>query len=130
MEIIVSYAEGSIINAGFGKFHVKADSSIKNGGEELFPEPADYFFASMALCAGYYLQSFCKARDISTDGITITQNSHPSGGENRFQKNIGLVISLPKEFPEKYRKSLTAVVSGCTVKKMIEAAPNFSVDLA
>ncbi|MBT3234371.1 MAG: hypothetical protein HN353_00300 [Bdellovibrionales bacterium] len=127
MEITINFTESSVIHANLDTFIVKADSSVKNGGEARFPEPASYFFASLALCAGYYLQSFCNAREISTHGITITQGSKSSSGANRFQQDIGIAINLPEDFPAKYRAPLAAAVSGCTVKKMIEAAPQFTV---
>jgi len=128
MKIDVTLNEGQELEASFNNFKIKADASLSNGGKELSPEPADYFFVSLALCGAFYARSFCDTRGINTEGLKITQNNI-SSAENKYQKNISLKINLPKDFPDKYKKGIMAAVKSCTVKKIIESHPNFSIEI-
>ena len=79
----------------------------------------------MVLCAGFYARKFCEQRDISTEGMTLTQNNE--NVDENGKKLFSIEINLPDGFPQKYKKALVAAVNTCTVKKVIQAAPEFSV---
>ncbi|ALQ10211.1 MULTISPECIES: OsmC family protein [Pseudoalteromonas] len=125
MEISVSMLEGQKQSAKFGDLEVISDQSIAAGGSAEHPEPFDYFLVSMVLCAGFYARKFCEQRDISTQGMTLTQNNE--NVDDNGKKLFAIEINLPEGFPEKYKKALIAAVNTCTVKKVIQAMPEFSV---
>jgi ribosomal protein S12 methylthiotransferase accessory factor len=125
MEISVSMLEGQKLSAKFGDHEVISDQSINAGGNAECPEPFDYFLVSMVLCAGFYARKFCQQRDISTEGMILTQNNE--NVDDNGKKVFSIEISLPEGFPEKYKKALIAAVNTCTVKKVIQAAPEFLV---
>ena len=125
MEISVSMLEGQKQSAKFGDLEVISDQSINAGGNAEHPEPFDYFLASMVLCAGFYARKFCEQRDISTQGMTLTQNNE--NVDDNGKKLFSIEINLPDGFPDKYKKALIAAVNTCTVKKVIQAVPEFSV---
>ena len=125
MEISVSMLEGQKQSAKFGDLEVISDQSIAAGGSAEHPEPFDYFLVSMVLCAGFYARKFCEQRDISTQGMTLTQNNE--NVDDSGKKLFAIEINLPEGFPEKYKKALIAAVNTCTVKKVIQAEPEFSV---
>ncbi|ATG79882.1 MULTISPECIES: OsmC family protein [Pseudoalteromonas] len=125
MEISVSMLEGQKQSAKFGDLEVISDQSIAAGGSAEHPEPFDYFLVSMVLCAGFYARKFCEQRDISTQGMTLTQNNE--NVDDNGKKLFAIEINLPEGFPEKYKKALIAAVNTCTVKKVIQAVPEFSV---
>ena len=128
MHIDVELGEGLKVDARFGEFVVESDQAKNSGGEGSSPEPFDYFLASMALCAGYYVRSFCQKRDIPTTGIRITQEDSRDS-ENPMQRKISINIELPEEFPTKYRKAVAMAAKGCSVKKVIEQGPEFEVNI-
>jgi ribosomal protein S12 methylthiotransferase accessory factor len=125
MEISVSLLEGQKQSAKFGDLEVISDQSIAAGGNAEHPEPFDYFLVSMVLCTGFYARKFCEQRDISTQGMTLTQNNE--NVDDNGKKQFAIEINLPDEFPTKYKKALIAAVNTCTVKKVIQAHPEFSV---
>ncbi|BED91146.1 MULTISPECIES: OsmC family protein [unclassified Pseudoalteromonas] len=125
MEISVSLLAGQKQSAKFGELEVISDQSINAGGGAEHPEPFDYFLVSMVLCAGFYARKFCEQRDISTQGMTLTQNNENVDEEGK--KLFSIEINLPDGFPQKYKKALIAAVNTCTVKKVIQAQPEFSV---
>ena len=125
MEISVSMLDGQKQKATFGDLAVISDQSIAVGGSAEHPEPFDYFLVSMVLCAGFYARKFCEQRDISTEGMTLKQNN--SNIDDKGKKLFSIEINLPNGFPAKYEKALIAAVNTCTVKKVIQAEPEFSV---
>ena len=125
MEISVSMLEGQKQSAKFGDLEVISDQSVNAGGNAEHPEPFDYFLVSMVLCAGFYARKFCEQRDISTQGMTLTQNNE--NVDDNGKKLFSIEINLPEGFPDKYTKALIAAVNTCTVKKVIQAVPEFSV---
>jgi ribosomal protein S12 methylthiotransferase accessory factor len=128
MKIDIALLEGQKLQASFGKHQIISDQSVSAGGDESYPEPFDYFLASMPLCAAFFIRKFCDARDISTEGISISQD-HSSSEEDKFKKAFAIKVTLPDDFPEKYKKPLLASANSCTVKKVIQAMPEFSIEI-
>ncbi len=129
MKIDITMLEGQQLKASFGKHEIISDQSVNAGGKEEYPEPFDYFLASMPLCAAFYIRKFCESRDISTEGIKISQENENIDPENKYKKKLTVSIELPDDFPQKYKKALLAAANTCTVKKVIQAAPEFEVNL-
>ncbi|WP_158971129.1 OsmC family protein [Paraglaciecola sp. L3A3] len=129
MKIEVKLLEGQKLQASFGKHQIISDQSVSVGGNESQPEPFDYFLASMPLCAAFYIRKFCEQRDISTEGISLTQDNN-NIGEDKYHKRFNIVVTLPDSFPQKYRKALLAAANTCTVKKVIQAMPEFEIAIA
>ena len=128
LDIEVNFREGQQLQASFGQFTVTSDQSKAIGGSEEFPEPFDYFLASLPLCASYYVRQFCLKRDIDTSGIVIRQ-THSSDEQDKYKKHFVLEIEVPDTFPKKYHKALIAAANSCTAKKVIQAQPEFSITL-
>ena len=47
--------------------------------------------------------------------------------ESKRLDTIKIVIHLPEDFPDKYRKSIIRATDQCAVKKVIDDPPEFSV---
>jgi putative redox protein len=129
MKIDVNFLTGQQLEACFNNHKIVSDQSISAGGNEQHPEPFDYFLASMPLCAAFYIRKFCEQREISTEGIKLTQNNS-NIGEQHYKKHISIQVTLPDSFPDKYRKALLVAANTCTVKKVIQAMPEFSISIA
>jgi ribosomal protein S12 methylthiotransferase accessory factor len=129
MNIEISLLDGQKLQANLGKHQIISDQSISAGGDESYPEPFDYFLASMPLCAGFYIRKFCDSRGISTEGIKLAQE-HSTIGEDKYHKRFAITVTLPEGFPVKYRKALLAAANTCTVKKVIQAMPEFDIQIA
>lgn len=129
MEIIVDLLAGQKLKASFGEHEVISDQSVTAGGNAEHPEPFDYFLASMPLCAAFYIRKFCEQREINTDGIRLTQNNENIGDE-KYKKKFVINVELPTDFPTKYKKALLAAANTCTVKKVVQAMPDFEIAIA
>ncbi|OUR59551.1 osmotically inducible protein OsmC [Colwellia sp. 39_35_sub15_T18] len=127
MKIEVNLLDGQQLQANFGEHQIISDQSIAVGGKAEHPEPFDYFLASMPLCAAFYMRKFCQQRDISTTGLKIVQNNENISEEDSYKKKITLEVILPDGFPNKYNKAILAAANTCTVKKVIQAMPEFDI---
>jgi ribosomal protein S12 methylthiotransferase accessory factor len=126
MDITVKFAGGKRVDAHFGDRVVRTDQSPAHGGEGSAPEPFQVFLASLASCAGVYVLGFCQARDIPTDGIELTQH-HDFDADGRLSR-VTMRISVPGDFPAKYVPALERVAAKCTVKRVIQDGPEFTIE--
>jgi ribosomal protein S12 methylthiotransferase accessory factor len=129
MEIKIRFPGGKRVNAEFGDRVVETDQSPLHGGDGSAPEPFELFLASLATCAGVYVLGFCQARGIPTEGIEITQH-HDFDRESHRLTKVRVDISVPATFPEKYVPALERVAAKCTVKRVIQDAPEFEITAA
>ena len=102
MEVILG--DGLKVDVRYGKFLIQTDQPVFAGGEGSAPEPYTLFLASIAACAGIYVKVFCQRRGISEEGIRITQQMHYDPATRRLAR-VEILLDLPPEFPEKYRKA-------------------------
>jgi ribosomal protein S12 methylthiotransferase accessory factor len=128
MEIKVRYLENLRLEAAFDDFKVIADQPIRYKGDGSAPGPFDYFLASTALCAAYFVKVYCLARGISTEGISISQNNIVDP-ENRYKQTFQIQAELPEHLSEKDRDGILKSIERCTVKKVIQQSPEFKVEV-
>ena len=128
MMIEVTFDGKKKINANFRGFTVKTDQDIPSGGDNSAPSPFELFLASIATCSGIYVKSFCDIRNLPTDNIKIVQDIEYDES-TKLVKDIFIHISLPAEFPEKYREPLFTVVNMCKVKQHLINPPKINIIL-
>ena len=124
-EIVVTLAGNKRIDAQVGVHLVHTDQPVAGGGEDSAPTPFALFLASMGTCAGIFVAGFCQKRGLPTDGIRVVERVRY--GEDGVLAGVELDIEVPPSFPEKYREALVRVADGCSVKKAIQARPEFQV---
>lgn len=124
-EIVVSFPDGKKVNAKIRDFEVKTDQPETSGGENTAPSPFEYFLSSLATCTGVAVQSFCQSRDISTEGLKIELDTERN--DKGDVTNITTNLTLPKDFPDKYKKSIESIAGACKVKRHILNPPTFNL---
>jgi ribosomal protein S12 methylthiotransferase accessory factor len=127
MEIKVNFLDKLRLEAKFDDFTVIADQSIRYKGDGSAPGPFDYFLASSALCAAYFVKLYCDARGISTENIRLSQNNIVDP-ENRYRQIFKIQIELPADMSAKDRQGILRSIDRCTVKKVVQAGPEFVIE--
>ncbi|TYK64525.1 OsmC domain/YcaO domain-containing protein [Colwellia echini] len=127
MEIKVNFLDNLRLEAKFDDFSVIADQPIRYKGDGSAPGPFDYFLASSALCAAYFVKVYCNARDISTDNIRLSQNNIVDP-EDRYNQVFQIQVELPESISEKDKQGILRSIDRCTVKKVIQTGPTFNVE--
>lgn len=127
MEIKVNYLDNLRLEAKFDDFTVIADQPIRYKGDGSAPGPFDYFLASSALCAAYFVKVYCQSRDIPTDNIRLSQNNIVDP-ENRYKQIFKIQVELPADISEKDRQGILRSIDRCTVKKVVQTGPEFVIE--
>lgn len=127
MEVNVRFLDNLRLEASFDDFKICTDQPIRYKGDGTAPSPFDYFLASSALCAAYFVKVYCKARDIPTEDIRISQNNIIDP-ENRYNQIFRIEAELPEHLSEKHRKGILMAMDRCTVKKVIQTSPDFQIE--
>ena len=127
MEIKVNFLDKFRLEAKFDDFTVIADQSIRYKGDGSAPGPFDYFLASSALCAAYFVKLYCDTRKISTENIRLSQNNIVDP-ENRYQQIFKIQVELPEDISANDRQGILRSIERCTVKKVVQAGPEFVIE--
>ncbi|MFC5513698.1 OsmC domain/YcaO domain-containing protein [Massilia jejuensis] len=127
MEIKVNFLDKLRLEAKFDDFTVIADQPIRYKGDGSAPGPFDYFLASSALCAAYFVKLYCNTRDIPTEHIRLSQNNIVDP-ENRYRQIFKIQVELPADISEKDRQGILRSIERCTVKKVVQAGPEFVIE--
>lgn len=127
MEIKVNFLDKLRLEAKFDDFTVIADQPIRYKGDGSAPGPFDYFLASSALCAAYFVKLYCNTRNIPTENIRLSQNNIVDP-ENRYQQIFKIQVELPADISESDRRGILRSIERCTVKKVVQAGPEFVIE--
>lgn len=127
MEIKVNFLDKLRLEAKFDDFTVIADQPIRYKGDGSAPGPFDYFLASSALCAAYFVKLYCDTRNISTENIRLSQNNIVDP-ENRYQQIFKIQVELPEDISANDRQGILRSIERCTVKKVVQTGPEFVIE--
>ncbi len=127
MEIKVNFLDNLRLEAKFDDFTVISDQPIRYKGDGSAPSPFDYFLASSALCAAYFIKVYCKARDISTENIRLSQNNIVDP-DDRYNQIFQIQIELPDNISAKDKEGILRSIDRCTVKKVVQTGPEFKIE--
>jgi ribosomal protein S12 methylthiotransferase accessory factor len=127
MEIKVNYLDNLRQEALFEDFTVITDQPIRYKGDGSAPGPFDYFLASSALCAAYFVRVYCLARDIPTKDIRLSQNNILDPND-RYKQTFKIQVQLPPDLSEKDRTGILRSIGRCSVKRVIQNQPEFVIE--
>ncbi|WP_128112616.1 OsmC domain/YcaO domain-containing protein [Polynucleobacter necessarius] len=127
MEIKVNFLDKLRLEAKFDDFTVIADQPIRYKGDGSAPGPFDYFLASSALCAAYFVKLYCDTRNLSTENIRLSQNNIVDP-ENRYQQIFKIQVELPADISAADRQGILRSIERCTVKKVVQEGPEFVIE--
>lgn len=127
MEIKVNFLDNLRLEAKFDDFTVVADQPIRYKGDGSAPGPFDYFLASSALCAAYFVKLYCDTRNIPTEHIRLSQNNIVDP-ENRYNQIFKIQVELPADISAKDRQGILRSIDRCTVKKVVQTGPDFIIE--
>ena len=122
MQFEIQLSGDSRVQAHIHGHTIATDQPTRAGGDDRAPSPYALFLASIGTCAGYFVQSFCASRGLSTVGIRIVQQveKDPATG---LAGQVSLDIAVPETFPAKYHRALLRVVDQCSVKRTLAHPP-------
>ena len=127
MELKVTLEGRKRVATQIGNHLIMTDQPTKQGGDDSAPAPYDLFLASIATCAGFYVQSYCENKGIDSSGISITLDTRRDPASKQITGFV-TTIHVPPELPQKLHAVLKKVAAQCAVKKTIMNNPEFVVE--
>jgi ribosomal protein S12 methylthiotransferase accessory factor len=119
--------EMEIVFPGDARVDALADNMVITTNQDgSAPAPFTLFLASIGTCAGIYVLSFCRHRNLPTDGIRILQRTRRNPATKMIEE-VEIEIQVPPNFPAKYHEALIRAADQCAVKKHIVQPPRFNV---
>lgn len=126
--LAVSFPGGKKVDVDLESVTINTDQPATHGGEGSAPEPFTLFLASLASCGGIFALGFCQSRELSTDGLAINMEWE-ADDKPPFAAKVIFRVTLPPDFPEKYRPSIVRAIEQCKVKYYIHNPPEFSIEV-
>jgi ribosomal protein S12 methylthiotransferase accessory factor len=105
---------------------IHTDQPLAHGGGGAAPSPFDLFLASIGACAGFYALKFCRQRELDTEGLALVAVPERDATGKKVVR-VGIEITLPESFPEKYREAIVRAVDQCSVKRHLLDPPRIEV---
>jgi putative redox protein len=122
----ITFTGNKKVDAHFRGFTVHSDQPVADGGDNTAPSPLEIFLASIGMCAGFYIISFCQSRSIPTENISMTQTVVRNDKTHMVEK-VMIDVNLPPNFPEKYKAAVVKSAQSCSVKKFLDAPPEIQI---
>lgn len=122
----IGFPGGMAVTARFRGHEIPTDQAPKAGGQGAAPPPFDLFLASIGTCAALYALRFCQTRGIDTEGLAATLEPVRDPANRRIA-TIRIGLTVPPDFPARYRQAILRAMDQCAVKKHIVEPPEFEV---
>ena len=124
----IFFPGGLRVDAIHGGLTIRTDQPIADGGGGLAASPFDLFLASIGTCAGFYALRFCQQRDLETEGLALSL-TFDRDATGKHVDTARIEVTLPHDFPEKYREAMLRAIDQCTVKRHLASPPAIAVTL-
>lgn len=120
----IYFPGGKKVNARWHGFDIASDQPAGGGGEGSAPTPFDLFLASLGTCAGIFALGFLQSRGLSAEGFKISVSFEVDAATHLLSKAV-FRMTLPKDFPEKYKGAVIKAAEQCLVKRTMDNNPVF-----
>ncbi len=124
----VSFSGNKKIDVEFKNFKVKTDQSKKNGGDESAPDPFSIFIASLGACAGFYANTFCDIRKLSTEHMELFVKVGFKKGQ-KLMDQVNIILNVDENFPKKYVEPIIKAMNSCAVKNQLHPDITFNTSV-
>jgi len=122
-EIVVSIPGPGRADADFGDFVVRTDHPGDDRADGPV-EPWFLFLASVGTCAAAFVAAWCREEGLPAEGLRLVQREVRDGD---LVRGFEIEIRTPPGFPPGREADLVRAAGECTVKRVLEAGPDFRI---
>lgn len=117
--IVVTHDGGLRFVAQVRSHRVMVDQPLGAGGMDSAPMPVEMLGVSLGTCIALYVQQFCQARGLSSDGMRVEVDQIGARNPNRVGQFLVHVV-LAQPLPPAYAEMLERVVRSCPAHNTLE----------
>lgn len=110
--MVITYEGGLRFAAAVRSHRIIVDQPARGGGEDAGPMPLEMLGVSLGTCVALYVQQFCAARAIPTEGMRVEVDQRGAQLPNRIG-GFMVRVMLPGEIPPQYAGMLERVARSC-----------------
>lgn len=115
MDLInISQEKDSIFKTQVRKHSFSSDMSIKDGGTDAAPSPADLVVSSLGFCIAMIIQRYCVSHRMNDKGIELSM-TYLLNDSPKMISSITIDIALPEDFPQNRKQAILNSVKTCVI---------------
>jgi len=126
--ISITQEKDSKFKTEIRKHSFYSDMSIKDGGNDEAPSPADLLVSSLGSCIGMIIQRYCVTHGYETEGLDLSMtyllNDNP-----KMIKNITVDIELPESFPQNRQQAILNSVKTCVIYNSLNKDIDIDIEI-
>lgn len=126
--MVITHEGGLRFAAQVRSHRIVVDQPERAGGEDAGPMPIELLGVSLGTCIALYVQQFCQARGLSTEGLRVEVEQRGATNPGRIEEFVVRVV-LPTELPEPYMVMLERVARSCPAHYTLEHGSTVTVEV-
>jgi putative redox protein len=91
-----------------------SDMSIKDGGTDEAPSPAELLVSSLGFCIAMIIQRYCTSHGYEDKGINLSM-TYLLNDDPKMISSITIDIALPEDFPQNRKQAILNSVKTCVI---------------
>jgi ribosomal protein S12 methylthiotransferase accessory factor len=116
----------SFVQTEIDGFQIITEAPVSAGGTGRYPPATRLVIASLLNCSFSDVKAFLLARGIPVDGLEM---EFAGTFEEGIYKEMEFILTLPRDFPEKYLNAVEKAIDACTVKKIMKNLPDIKLNI-
>jgi len=104
-----------------------SDMSIKDGGTDAAPSPADLVVSSLGFCIAMIIQRYCISHGHDDKGINLSM-TYLLNDVPKMISSITIDIGLPEDFPQNKRQAILNSVKTCVIYNSLSKDVEIDID--
>jgi putative redox protein len=104
-----------------------SDMSVKDGGKDEAPSPAELLVSALGACIGMIVNSYCRSHGYSSENLGLSMTYVLTDHPKRI-KNITLDIALSESFPQDRRKAILNSIKSCVIFNSLSENTEIDID--
>jgi len=125
--ISISQEKDSIFKTQIRKHTFLSDMSVKDGGTDAAPSPADMVVSSLGSCIAIIIQRYCLSHGYNDKGIELSM-TYLLNDDPKMISSITIDIALPADFPHDRKKAILNSVKTCVIYNSLSKDVEIDID--
>ena len=108
---------------------VRTDMSVKDGGTDAGPAPAELLASSLGACVAMMVQAYCDTHGYTDGDVGVSLTLELADDPKRIA-GIVIDVDLPEGFPDERRDAVMRVAEHCVIHGTLTNPPRVDIDFA
>jgi uncharacterized OsmC-like protein len=125
--ISITQEKNSLFKTQIRNHTFLSDMSVKDGGADAAPSPADLVVSSLGFCIAMIIQRYCITHNYNDQGLEISMTYLLDDNPKRIS-SITADIALPVDFPQDRKKAILNSVKTCVIYNSLSKDVEIDID--